>query len=73
MATRSDTTTSEQPPAVIDVDVEGDRVLATVDRGEIAVVVEGPVGISADEVEALLDDVPSKIETVTELFAGGGE
>jgi hypothetical protein len=73
MATRSDNTTSEQPPAVLDVDVEGDRVLATVDRGEIAVVVEGPVGISADEVEALLDDVPSKIETVAELFAGGGE
>jgi len=56
---------------VIDVDVVGDRVLATVERGDISVVVEGPVGIDGDEVGELLDDVPEKIETVAALFAGG--
>ncbi|RLM53711.1 hypothetical protein DVK02_12760 [Halobellus sp. Atlit-31R] len=70
-ATRSDNTTS-QPPAVIDVDVVGDRVLATVERGDIAIVVEGPAGISGDEVDELLDDVPEKIEEVAELFEGSG-
>jgi len=72
MATTDDSAPSDQRPAVLDVDVSGDRVLATVERGEISVVVEAPVGHSAEEVEALLEDVPSKIETVTEMFAGGG-
>jgi hypothetical protein len=71
MATTDDSTASDQPPAVLDVDVQGERVLATVERGEIAVVVEAPVGHSAEEVEVLLEDVPSKIETMTEMFAGG--
>ena len=70
MATTDDSAPSDQPPAVLDVDVQGDRVLATVEHGEIAVVVEAPVGHSAEEVEALLEDVPSKIETVTGMFAG---
>ena len=71
MATRSDDTTTSQPPAVIDVDVVGDRVLATVDRGDVSIVVEGPVGISGDELEELLNEVPSKIEFVADLFEGG--
>jgi hypothetical protein len=70
MATTDDSTASDQPPAVLDVDVQGERVLATVERGEIAVVVEAPVEHSAEQVEALLEDVPSKIEPVTEMFAG---
>jgi hypothetical protein len=71
MATTDDSAPSDQPPAVLDVDVQGERVLATVERGEIAVIVEAPVGHSAEEVEALLEDIPSKIETVTEMFARG--
>jgi hypothetical protein len=37
MATREDTATTSKPPAVIDVDVVGDRVLATVDRGDVSI------------------------------------
>ena len=55
---------------MIDVDVVGDLVLATVERGDVSIVVEGPVGISGDELEELLDDVPSKIEFVADLFGG---
>ncbi|WP_256289925.1 hypothetical protein [Halobellus inordinatus] len=71
MATRSDATTTSKPPAVVDVDVVGDRVLATVDRGDVSIVVEGPAGISGDELEELLNDVPEKIEFVADLFDGG--
>ena len=67
MATTGDSAAGDQPPAVLDVDVQGERVLATVEQGQIAVIVEAPIGRS---VEALLEDVPSEIETVTEMFAG---
>ncbi|WP_256289634.1 hypothetical protein [Halobellus inordinatus] len=71
MATRSDDTTASKPPAVIDVDVVGDRVLATVDRGDVSIVVGGPAGTSGEELKELLGDVPEKIEFVAELFNGG--
>jgi ABC-type transporter Mla MlaB component len=65
------TESSDQPPAVLDVDVEGDRVLVAVDRGELSLVVEAPREIEAADLEALLTDVPEKVETVAELFSGG--
>ncbi|WP_158599312.1 hypothetical protein [Halobellus sp. Atlit-38R] len=45
----------------------GIEQLATVECGDI----EGSVGIGGDGVDGLLDDVPEKIEFVTELFDGG--
>ncbi|WP_336025172.1 hypothetical protein [Halobellus salinisoli] len=70
METREVTTISK-PPAVIDVDVVGDHVLATAERGDIATVVKRPVGTDGEKVDELLDDAPEKIETVAGPFAGG--
>ena len=62
-----------EQPAVLDVDVIGDRMLASVEKGDVSVVVEAPAGTSEDELEATLDDVPERIERTAELFAGGDE
>ena len=62
-----------EQPAVLDVDVVGDRMLASVEKGDVSVVVEAPVGTSEDELKATLDDVPERIERTAELFAGGDE
>lgn len=58
-------------PAVLDVEVVGDRMLATVESGDVSVVVEAPAGISESELEATLSDVPERIERTAELFTGG--
>ena len=62
-----------EQPAVLDVDVVGDRMLASVEKGDVSVVVEAPAGTSEDELEATLADVPERIERTAELFAGGDE
>ena len=67
------TTSAATHPTVLDVEIVGDRMLATVERGDVAVVVEAPAGISEEELEATLDDVPERIERTADLFAGGDE
>ena len=75
-------TAATEHPAVLDVDVTGDRALASVEKGDISLVVEAPAGISAAELEASLAGVPESIEKTAERFeaaeanesaAGGGE
>jgi hypothetical protein len=74
-------TAATEHPAVLEVDVTGDRALASVEKGDISLVVEAPAGISAAELEASLAGVPESIEKTAELFgatetddnaAGGG-
>ena len=74
-------TAATEHPAVLDVDVTGDRALASVEKGDISLVVEAPAGISAVELEATLAGVPESIEKTAERFeatetdesaAGGG-
>lgn len=57
-----------QKPAVLDVEVAGDRALASVERGDVSLVVEAPAGISAEELEQTLAGVPESIERTTERF-----
>ncbi|WP_256403269.1 hypothetical protein [Halorubrum salinum] len=57
-------------PTVLDVEISGDRVLGTAERGDVSIVVEAPAGISADELEQTLSGVPESIERTTERFAG---
>lgn len=70
MATSERTPKAEaaKQPIVIDCDVQGDRVLARVDRGDIALVVEAPAGVSESELDAALEDIPECIERTTERF-----
>lgn len=56
---------------MLNVEVVGDRVLASVQEGDVSVVVEAPAGTSEDELKATLEDVPERIERTAELFAGG--
>jgi len=60
-----------EQPTVLDVEVEGDRMLGKAEQGDVSVVVEAPAGISEEELEATLADVPAKIERTAELFGGG--
>ncbi|WP_241964469.1 hypothetical protein [Halorubrum sp. 48-1-W] len=71
MATSEPTpeTAATEHPAVLDVDVVGDRALASVEKGDVSVLVEAPAGISAEELEATLSTVPKSIERTTERFA----
>ena len=62
-------TAATEHPAVLDIDVVGDRVLASVERGDISLVVEAPAGTSAEELEQTLSGVPESIEQTTERFA----
>jgi len=64
------TEAAPEKPAVLDVDVVGDRALASVEKGDVSVVVEAPAGISAAELEQTLSGVPESIERTTERFAG---
>ena len=66
-------TAAPEQPAVLDADVVGDRVLASCEKGDVSVVVEAPAGISEEELEATLDDVPERIGRTADLFAGGDE
>ena len=70
MATREQTpeTAAPEQPTVLDVDVVGDRVLVSVDRGDVSLVVEAPAGISAGELRETLEDVPESIEETIDLF-----
>ncbi|QHS17221.1 hypothetical protein GWK26_08740 [haloarchaeon 3A1-DGR] len=64
-------TAATEQPTVLDVEVSGDRVLASVERGDVSIVVEAPAGIPAAELEAALEDVPERIDRTAELFTGG--
>ena len=61
-------TAATEHPAVLNVDVIGDRTLASVEKGDISLVVEAPAGISAAELEASLAGVPESIERTAERF-----
>jgi len=61
-------TAATEHPAVLDVDVVGDRTLATVEKGDVSLVLEAPAGISAAELEATLAGVPESIEKTAERF-----
>ena len=73
MATNDRTPQEAAPeqPVVLDIEVEGDRVLGGAERGDVSIVVEAPTGISAEELEATLDDLPERIARTAELFPGG--
>jgi len=59
-------TAATEHPTVLDIDVVGDRALASVERGDVSVVVEGSAsGISAEETEQTLSGVPKGIERTT--------
>ena len=60
-----------EQPAVLDVEVEGDRVLGLAERGDVALVIEAPAGISKEEFEATLGDLPERMTRTAELFDGG--
>ncbi|MEZ3163050.1 hypothetical protein ABNG03_01290 [Halorubrum sp. RMP-47] len=66
-------TAATEHPAVLDVDVTGDRALAIVEKGDVSVVVEAPAGISAEELEETLDGAPESIAKTTGRFAGTGD
>lgn len=68
---KTPSTSAATHSTVLDVEIVGDRMLATVERGDVAVVVEAPAGISEEELEATLSDVPESIERTAELFTGG--
>lgn len=57
-----------EKPTVVDVEIQGDRVLAGCDRGDVSVAIEAPVGISAAELEAALEGVPGSIERTSKQF-----
>ncbi|GAA0507861.1 hypothetical protein SAMN04488066_101366 [Halorubrum aquaticum] len=71
MATSDPTpeTAATEHPAVLDIDVVGDRALASVEKGDVSILVEAPAGISAAELEQTLRGVPESIERTTERFA----
>ena len=71
MATRSDTSTTDQPPAVIDCEVEDGQTLISVEQGDISVLVAAPSDVDASEIAAALDGVPESIEWAAEHFDGG--
>ena len=62
-------TAATDHPAVLDIDVVGDRALASVEKGDVSILVEAPAGISAEELEQTLSGVPESIEKTTERFA----
>ena len=62
-------TAAPEQPTVLDVEVVGDRALATAERGDVSIVLEAPAGISAEELEETLSGVPESIEKTTERFA----
>jgi predicted metal-dependent hydrolase len=69
--THTAATTAADAPTVLDVELEADRVLARVDQGDVSVLVEAPVGISDDELEAVLEEVPTRLERTVALFDRG--
>ena len=62
-------TAATEHPTVLDIDVVGDRALASVEKGDVSVVVEAPAGFSAEELEQTLSGVPKSIERTTRQFA----
>ncbi|ELZ41881.1 hypothetical protein [Halorubrum tebenquichense] len=62
-----------EQPAVLDVEVEGDRVLGSAERGDVSLVVEAPAGISEEELEATLNDLPERMTRTAALFDGGDD
>ena len=65
------TTAATEQPVVLDVELSGDRVLAGVDRGDVSVLVEAPAGIGEEELEGVLEEVPTRLERTVALFDGG--
>ena len=58
-----------EQPTVLDVRVEGDRMLASAERGDISLVVEAPAGTSEEEISETLSGVPESIERTSKRFA----
>jgi hypothetical protein len=58
-----------EQPTVLDVRVEGDRMLASAERGDISLVVEAPAGTSEEEISKTLSGVPESIERTSKRFA----
>ncbi|WP_280585093.1 hypothetical protein [Halorubrum sp. Boch-26] len=54
---------------MLDIEVVGDRTLASVEKGDVSLLVEAPAGISAEELEQTLSGVPESIEQTTKRFA----
>ena len=58
-----------EQPTVLDVEIEGDRMLASAERGDISLVVEAPAGTSEEEISQTLSGVPESIEQTSKRFA----
>ena len=65
------TTAATEQPVVLDVGLSGDRVLARVDSAHVSVLVEAPAGIGEEELEGVLEEVPTRLERTVALFDGG--
>jgi len=73
MSVETPTTAATEQPTVLDVRLEGDRVLVGIDQGDVSVLVEAPAGIPEDELESVLEEVPTRVERTVELFEGGSQ
>lgn len=62
-----------EQPTVLDIELAGDRMLASAEQGDISVVVEAPAGMSEAELAETLDEIPAKIERTADLFTGGDQ
>jgi hypothetical protein len=62
-------TAAPEQPTVLEVEIVGNRTLASVEKGDVSLLVEAPAGISAEELEQTLSGVPESIERTTERFA----
>ena len=69
--THTAATTAADASTVLDVELEGDRVLARVDQGDVSVLVEAPAGIANAELETVLEEVPMRLERTVALFDEG--
>ena len=58
-----------EQPTVLNVEISGDRMLASAERGDISLVVEAPAGTSEEEISETLSGVPESIERTSKRFA----
>ena len=58
-----------EQPTVLDVEISGDRMLASAECGDISLVVEAPAGTSEEEISETLSGVPESIERTSKRFA----
>lgn len=58
----------EKQQNVIDVDIEGDQTLVSIERGSFSIAIQAPSYVGAEELEQALVEVPESFERVVDLF-----